>query len=221
MARLFNDAASDTLKRTASVPVTGAPLTMACWFRSDDQAINQNLMSLGNSLTSDNFFLLDIRGAVSDNLRAISESTLAIAISTSAGAYTANQWDHAAGVFASTTSCVAYLNGVAATADTTAVTPVGINQVGLGVLFRNTDADYLSGRLAEAAIWNAALDAAEVAALAKGISPLLIRPQSLIAYWPLLGNDSPELDRKNGFTLTATGTTKAEHTRVYAPTDMQ
>ena len=52
----------------------------------------------------------------------------------------------------------------------------------------------MSGHIAEAAIWNVALTAAEVTVLAKGVSPLFIRRQNLVAYWPLYGLHSPETD---------------------------
>jgi hypothetical protein len=42
------------------------------------------------------------------------------------------------------------------------------------------------GRTAEVGIWNAALTAAEIASLAKGMTPDKIRPQSLVFYAPLV-----------------------------------
>ena len=50
----------------------------------------------------------------------------------------------------------------------------------------------MNGRLAEIAIWNAALTDDEVLSLSKGVSPLRVDPQNLVAYWPLYGNGSPE-----------------------------
>ena len=41
--------------------------------------------------------------------------------------------------------------------------------------------------MAEAAVWDVALNDDEVAALAHGYSPRLIRPDHLAAYWPLGG----------------------------------
>lgn len=43
------------------------------------------------------------------------------------------------------------------------------------------------GNMAEVAVWSAGLDAAEVASLGKGVCPALIRPASLVEYWPLIG----------------------------------
>jgi hypothetical protein len=74
----------------------------------------------------------------------------------------------------------------------------------------------MNGRIAEAGIWNVALSDREVAALASGVHPARMRPDALVAYWPLWGDDSPELDwHPSGGTrypMTLTGTpTKANH----------
>lgn len=67
---------------------------------------------------------------------------------------------------------------------------------------------------AEIGIWNAALTAAEIASLAKGMTCNKIRPQSLVFYAPLARN---LLDQKGGLTITNNnGATVATHPRVYA-----
>lgn len=48
-----------------------------------------------------------------------------------------------------------------------------------------------NGQLAEFGIWSVELTSAEIASLAAGASPVLIRPQSLVFYAPL-GQSSPE-----------------------------
>lgn len=48
----------------------------------------------------------------------------------------------------------------------------------------------MAGRFADFAIWSVVLTAAEWVSLAKGFSPLLIRPQSLVSYVPGLANDA-------------------------------
>jgi Concanavalin A-like lectin/glucanases superfamily len=74
------------------------------------------------------------------------------------------------------------------------------------------------GSIAELGVWNAALTAAELAALGKGYSPRLIRPQSLKFYWPLIGRASPETELINGKVGTITGTIDAApHARVFYP----
>ena len=76
-----------------------------------------------------------------------------------------------------------------------------------------------TGDLAEAAVWNVALTDAEVAALARGIHPFLIRPDALVAYWPILGRYSPEINLKsNSATMAIQGTlSQAAHPRIFRP----
>jgi hypothetical protein len=78
---------------------------------------------------------------------------------------------------------------------------------------------YLQGHLAELATWSVALSPEdEISALAKGFSPLMVRPQSLTGYWPLWGQHSPELDIWRGRGLTLSGTEPADHPRIFYPT---
>jgi hypothetical protein len=80
-----------------------------------------------------------------------------------------------------------------------------------------------NGTLAEMAVWSTALSAAEVASLANGFSPLLIRPSALVAVWPLLGPFNPELDLwKNNLAGTlVNGPAAAAHPRAVYPAPLQ
>lgn len=78
-------------------------------------------------------------------------------------------------------------------------------------------ANGIDGLIAEAAVWNVDLTAGEMAILGKGFSPLFVRPNSLVAYWPLIGRTSPEIDVVGGFNGTLTGTGTAPHPRVIMP----
>jgi hypothetical protein len=73
----------------------------------------------------------------------------------------------------------------------------------------------MSGRIAEVAIWNAALTDAEVAALASGVRAWMLRPANLKVYAPLWGVGSPEPDYSgNAFHFTVTGAAQADHAPV-------
>ena len=75
------------------------------------------------------------------------------------------------------------------------------------------------GYTAEAALWDVGLSDDEMAALAKGFSPLLVRPESLRSYWPILGAGAPEPNLvDSGANLTVTGSVpKADHPRIIMP----
>ena len=54
--------------------------------------------------------------------------------------------------------------------------------------------------------------------MAAGYSPLLIRPQSLVFYAPIIGRTSPEIDVVGGYDMTLyNGPTTVPHPRVIHP----
>lgn len=93
----------------------------------------------------------------------------------------------------------------------------GINRTNLsGRINGGAIGAFFNGSLAEACIWNAALTAAEIAELAAGFNPRLIRPQSIV-YFNRLINES--LDIRGGLALTNVGgaTAVATHPRIIYP----
>jgi hypothetical protein len=83
------------------------------------------------------------------------------------------------------------------------------------------DADGLQapcdGNLAEIAFWLTDIGQAGFDTYNAGYSPLLIKPDSLLCYWPLIGRNSPETDLISGLDGTVTGSTAAAHPRVIMP----
>lgn len=226
MSRLFDDAAQQYLEY-AGAPITGVPLTMACFFNTNDNTIDQDMMTIGNNTVAYEGFRLSAAGAISgDRLRAYSQKTgSAFAAATTVG-WSPNVLHHACGVWGASNSRIALLDGNLATSgsNSSTSTPVGLNRTTIGSFTGGTAGSpgsarttFFSGMIAEAAIWNIALSAEEIAALAKGFCPLLIRPANLVGYWPLIGRNSPEIDRKSGFDMTVTGATAADHCRIIMP----
>lgn len=126
-----------------------------------------------------------------------------------------NTWQQIGGVFKST-SLAAVLDGVVGTpvAHTKAPSTLAkttINNASFGV----------NGRTAEWAVWNVELTAAEWASLyAAGplaVSPLLVRPDALVAYWRLLEDDD-DRDLVGSYHLTPSFVSGyAQHPPVIAP----
>jgi len=73
----------------------------------------------------------------------------------------------------------------------------------------NPGGEPMNGRMSHVAFWkgaSAGLNAQEVLALSKGVSPYLFRRNQLVGYWPLWGLASPEPDlsgRRNFGTVVA------------------
>lgn len=195
------------------IPVTAAPLTLAGWFNSDSDTTSQTIISITNSGGQERFLLTASGGVTGDPVRATTIQGNVGAAADSATGYSANTWHHAAGVFASSTSRIAYIDGVGGTAETTSRTPGTMNTTRIGVTVGGgARSNYMNGRLAEVAIWNVALSAVEIAALAKGIKPFLIRPEKIVLYLPLVRDI---VDYKSNVGWTNSGATVDNHSRRY------
>lgn len=212
MARRLIASSSQYLTRAAAV-VSAAPLTMACWYRPVAIAggASKSLITIDDGSGATQYFLLRSVGGTG-----VTACYCPLTTGSVAGAAVDGVWSHHAAVFASTTSRTAYLNGVAGSVDTSVGTPTGLTTTNVGRLWGA--AQFADGDIAEVAIWNVALTAAELQALAAGLAPILIRPGALVAYWPLLGGASPEPDLFHGADLTVSGgAAAAPHPRIVRP----
>lgn len=213
MARAFVNASNQYLEYNGAV-LTAPPVTFAAWYRPASN-ISCHLVSLSNSGATD---WLSLQGGASGQVIAQEYDGTAFPSSTSAtGLLSAGVWAHVAGVFASHSSRTVYVNGTPATTNTGTAAVTGLNKTDIGAVYNAAALNtgfMANGDLAEVVAWNVALTDAEVAAHALGISPLLIRPTALIAYWPLLGTTSPEIDLIGRYELTVTGATAAAHPRI-------
>lgn len=210
MARLFDDQESKYLEWSgASPPVSGPPLTLACWARTDTDAVDQALMWLGDKDSATSVIGSLELVAVDGGNRHVRAKSVSGATEGSAlvGNYGTNTWHHVCGRFTTTAFRRVILDGAGGDTDTTAVVGATADRVSIGRRGDSTPNAYLSGAVAEAAIWNAVLSEPEIAALAKGFSPLKLKPQNLVAYWPLGGfAGSSDNDRLGGYDLSALST---------------
>lgn len=197
----------------ASTPVTSAPITLSCWVNPDDVANVQDLLFVSDNNAVTDGFGIRIE-PVSDQFQAVTISSDTVIVAQGSTVISPGTWYHVCGVFASSTSRIIYVNGANVGSNATSATPSGITHTHFGV--RTTgDNEYFDGRGAELAIWSAALDDSEVAALAKGMSPVLVRSTSLEFYAPLVREI---IDRVGGRTFSNTGgATVSAHPRVYYP----
>ena len=209
MARLFDDASSEYLMITAA-PVTAVPLTLACWFKVDaivGSACPICIMDADSTTEGFVLHLVDDAGDLEVWGRTASLNTWNEAKATAS--FSLNTWHHAAFVTSAVDSRAAYLDGGNKGTEATARMPTGIDTMTIGRLTRAVAASYVSGSVAETAIWNVALTDAEVAELAAGLCPLFVRPGALVAYYPLGGiydaNDGDH-DIVGGYNMTAYNT---------------
>ena len=198
MARSF-DGTSQYLNIDSAV-ISTFPCTLAGWCYKTDTGANGCIVAVGNS-TADEQFRLNYNG--SEDMIAASESVIGGQdTATSSGAGANNVWTHGAAVFRTSTSRDAYRNGANKGSDTNANIPLLLDRTRIGELANTDTGQFFPGYLADVAIWNIDLSDTDVAALAKGVSPLHIRPDYLVAYWPLAGRHDPEIDRVGGYNMT-------------------
>jgi hypothetical protein len=204
---------------TASSPITNGPLTMACLFRLDAAVGTISLVTLNDANGQERFSLSSnpsVNRAVQFAFVTSGGSILGLSENTPSAS--ANTWHHAVATVSGTgsgTVFTTYFNGQAGTSATDTLSPVGnIDSIIVGARYGASVGLFLDGQIAEVGIWNAALTAAEVASLAKGMTCDKVRGQSLVFYAPLIRSLQ---DLRGGLSITNNNTaTVANHPRVYA-----
>lgn len=197
-ARYFNADVDCGLVGTWS-PFAGYPITMACWFY---------FQQLGYGTAQTLFVEISRPSGVATNRFGVQGNADFLGVNATAATGEAatqqdqilhgdNKWQHVGGVFGSNTSRKSYHNGRFVAEETTNV-PVDFSlltniTIGQGnSLFGGAKHH---GGIAEAAFWACELSTSEFGALALGESPLRIRPQKLVAYYPLDEGRGPALNR--------------------------
>ena len=210
----FNFTATSTqYLSTASAPASGTPMTIACWCKTTafTNVAGRAAVSVGVA-----------NGTHRNQINVNNTNAQLFAIGASGTGQSANialggnnVLFHYAGVFESSTSRTAYINGVVGATNTTNIgSQNAANTITIGARWNGSLGNYYNNDISEVGIWNVALTAAEIASLAGGMTCDKVRPQSLVFYAPLVRNLQ---DVKGGLTITNNNTaTVAAHPRVYA-----
>lgn len=191
MARDFPGTDNNLLQTSGSPGSLSAIITaegaysMAAWIRPDAVNAEGTVVSKYNgfgpilrllSNAKMGFFTVDAGSAGQEAIGATSLS--------------ASVWSHVGGSWDSSTMRV-WVNGVMD--GSTAMNTQHTSQAGdWAIGCRPGGTVGFNGLIAEVALWSVALTADEFASLAAGVSPRRIRPESIVAYWPLYGSSYPE-----------------------------
>lgn len=208
MAYLFDDASTEGFQYTSGSMPTDFPFTFSGWSRPDDAANTGNIVSIGDSSVSDNYTNCVLHA--SNFLRNFLSVGGSGGSTDTLNSWTVNQWNHACATFERPISDVDVnntLNGNTGSAGSASYADLGtlsVDSIWAGRLFDTTPGNYMSGYLAEVAVWDVVLTADEKAALAAGFSPLFIRPASLVFYAPLWNSNKDMLNP--GRSITTAGT---------------
>lgn len=213
MAYLFNGSSQYISASTS--PVTGSQqFSMACWFNSSSIDTNQGLINISSASGDQNFRLSAMGAVAGDPLRAQTLNGASNGIADSTVGYTANTWTHACATFGAGFNRRIYVNGGNVVLNSTSVTTPTIDRMFFGVT-RNGSAftNYTTGSIAFVGVWNVVLSAAEIQQLGRGVTPDLVRPQSLVFYAPLIRD---LVDVRNGRALTNVNGTITDNPRIYS-----
>lgn len=179
LARLYDDGNSESLSGAGAVVADG-PVTLACWFNSNDAAAVQTLMSIDDS-GGPTMMRMVLVGSVGGDPLYFQRGTGGDSAITTTG-YSVGKWHHGCATAQSGTGEIqALIDGGSKGIDgvTAAVASLDLTSIGWSQKFD----EYMSGRISLPAIWSCILTDSEIWQLAQGALPWHIRPQSLVACW--------------------------------------
>lgn len=216
MARSFASASSQYLEKTG-LSFSSPPYTIACWFKVT--TFNTGVMVSLDGATGN--WIFELYATSGSKLGFYAEPNGPGAVNLVGGTtLSSGTWYHAAAVTTAGDHQF-WLNGSSEGTSTLPANITGATQVHVSAnRYSGAIGSYLNGQVCEVGVWNARLTTAEVASLARGFTPLEIRPALLVAYYPLGGHHGQfDLDRwKNKHDLTPSGSpTWADHPRVIYP----
>jgi hypothetical protein len=214
VARSFASASSQYL--AGSPPLTAPPFSLAARVKYPSTGANRNAFSLHHNGSSTRW-----SGGVDSSgnsiIRTMTGTSTGAAVPTGVWTWLVCVWrahnDRSLWVNTSETTNTSNL----APSNTPDELTIACNRSNTGTLQQ-----FWNGEIAEAAMYDAGLGAADVAMLVAGASPLGVRAGNLVSYWPLLGRASPEIDLVGRFELSLVNSpTTADHPPVYAPTSIR
>jgi hypothetical protein len=208
-------AASSQFVSTGSTPLIGTPVTIACNFYRKTNTSGHVLFAIDNGTNAATGITVISLPPASNVLLATSNDGSGARSAQTTATYQLNTWNHACGVFSNTSNRTVYLNGGNNVTNTVTSNVTNQSNISIGARYIGGVVGLFADILiAEVGIWNAALTAAEIASLAKGMTCDKVRPQSLVFYAPLIRNLQ---DTKGGRIITPVNSPiVAAHPRVYA-----
>ncbi len=208
MARVFSTSGPKYLIYSGAV-VSSPPFSVSLWVYPLNTTEDHYVFGLTTAAGAHNYMIAlygAYTGLGTDVVAGITDdATPPASYAVATASFTANAWQHITMVWTSTSSRTVYLNGSnSATESTLTRTPV-VNRTTVGAALYAGTAYGSSCRVAQCGLWNVALGADHVAALAAGYHPRLVRPASLVSCWDL-GGFAGEYDNDwvGGYNLTPT-----------------
>lgn len=210
MAYDFNGS-SDTLELSSAL-VSAAPFTLFARFIPDTIAAGTGTIVSVSGSAGTHSHQLRRSGS---NVEAFSGEGATVGVATSLGGLIAGGSFAAAAVFSASNSRTIYSGAGGSVTDTTSVTPTSLDRTNIGARYNaGSLGGFFDGKIGEVAVWDAAITSDDFQCLFNGASPIVVKPASLIAYFPLI---RPASDVKASRSLSVTGATVTDHMRVRRP----
>ena len=205
MSILFDDASIQFAQRDET-PVVSFPFAIACRIYLDDDTITQTLVCLTDRNSDVSYFALEVEAGGKIRAKTVGVNGR-IELAITGTAITPNTWHHALGIWKAEADVEVYIDGVSqgtspGSADGSGginppiffdssggmAGPTGLDTITIGRLSTLVPANYTSGRIAEATIWDnsTALAADEINDLGPDkLDPLLVRTDEIVFHTPL------------------------------------
>jgi hypothetical protein len=171
--------------RTTGTTITGPPFTVSLWYYDHHTVTTTRWMwSLSDSSVGNHQWM--VGSSIGDFAKASIQAGSIVTLT--ATGVPLNQWNHLCFVEAAANDHQLYANYTQTASSTTSMVPNTPDRFGIGNLVDSTPPTTSSwdGYVAHVAMWNVVLTDPERKALSLGFCPLMIRPQSLIEYHPLI-----------------------------------
>lgn len=214
MAFFFNGA-THVLSRSGAVLQTW-PLTIHGLIRltANNDGLDHCILGFWEAGANNGFRLMVASQAGSMKVRVATKAGGAASSASSTTAISDLNWHSAVGEITAANARQCWLDNGGNGSSSTSLTPGTLTKTSIGAQDNGGTIDSNIGHeLANVAVWSGTLTADERAALANGVSPLLIRPDILEIYLPLMRGG----DDYMGAAFTVTNATVADHPRVYMP----
>lgn len=176
--------------RNSSALISAVPMTFACWaqFSAVATGSQQHLIDVLNSASATGINCWEMHaGSGSANLNAKTGAGAANSTATTTVTLRPHRPVHACAVFTSATDRRIYQDGGNDVVQTTSRVPSGVNRTAIGLEDNAANANgltwtrpYAPAYIFWPAAWNIALGRKDVAALARGTPPWLVRPEALV-----------------------------------------
>lgn len=191
MARYFTRANTEYLFRSASAPITDAPFTASAWANTaaDTTADDFCIFQLQDASGAQDYWRLNAgpAGQAGEFAFVVRDTGNSAQQAVSTIVPTIGVWYNVIGVARSSTDRECFVNGGNSGVNVVNRSPNNVDSVAIGREMDSSPDDPWDGPLAEIGVWDVGLSDLEVFLLAQGRPPPTIRPQSLVAYWPLYG----------------------------------